>query len=70
LSNIDRGCAETFRPGFGQGDIDIMVIDPGYENGSDHIQLINVPAISSYLGDEIPKGGEFSDRGISFSEVG
>jgi hypothetical protein len=45
------------------------VIDLGIETGSEHIQMIDVPAILSDEGDEIPKGGEVSDRGISFSEV-
>jgi hypothetical protein len=31
--------------------------------------MIDVPAIFSDQGDEIPKGGEFSGRGISFNEV-
>jgi len=31
--------------------------------------MINVPAILSDEGDEISKSGEFSDRGISLTEV-
>jgi len=68
-SNNDGGCVGTFWPAFRQGHINIIVIDQGLENGSDHIQLIDVPAIFSDQGDEIPKGGEFSGRGKSFSEV-
>jgi len=49
--------------------MDIIIIDLGVEKGSDHIQMIGVPSIFSDQGDEIPTSGEFSDRGISFSEV-
>jgi hypothetical protein len=31
--------------------------------------MIDVPAMFSDQGDEIPKSGEFSDRGIGFSKV-
>jgi len=64
-----KGWVETFRPAFRQGPIDIILIDLGIGKGSYHIQMIDVPAIISDQGDEIPKGGEFSDRGKSFSEV-
>jgi len=47
----------------------MIVIALGIEKGSDHIQMIDVAAIFSDYGDEIPKGGESSDRGMSFSEV-
>jgi len=36
-SNNDRGCVETFWPAFGQGHINIIIIDLGIEKGSDHI---------------------------------
>jgi len=65
----DPRCVESFWPAFGQGYIDIIVIDLGIEKCSDHIQLINVPAMFSDQGDEILKSGESSDRGIGFSEV-
>jgi hypothetical protein len=68
-SNTDRGCVETFWPSFGQGYIDIIIIDLGMERGSDHIHMIDVPAIFSEQGDEIPKGGEISDTGIGFFKV-
>ena len=47
----------------------MIVIDLGIEKSSDHIQMIDVPGMFSDLGDEIPKSGEFSDRGIGFSKV-
>jgi hypothetical protein len=59
----------TFQPGFSQGHIDIIVIALGIEKGSDLIKMINVPALLSVQGEEIQKGGEFSERGISFSEL-
>jgi len=67
--NNNRRCIWAFRPAFGQGYIDIIVIDLRIEKTSDHIQMIDVPAIFYDLGDEIPKGGEFSNRDVSFSEV-
>jgi len=59
----------AFRPGFGQGHIDIIVIDFRVEKSSYHIQMIDVPAMFSDQGDEIPTSGEFSNRSISFSQV-
>ena len=59
----------AFRPAFGKRQLDIIVIDLRIEKRSDHIQMMDVPAILSDQGDEISKSGEFSDSGISFSEV-
>jgi len=69
LFDNDHRCIESFWPAFGQGHIDIIIIDLGIEKSSDHIQIIDVPAMFSNQGDEIPQSGEFSDRGIGFSEV-
>jgi len=67
--NYHRRCFEALRPASWQRHIDIIVIDLRIEKSSDHIQMIDVPAMVSDQGDEISKSGEFSDRGISFSKV-
>jgi len=68
-SNNDRRCVEAFWPAFRQHHINIIVIDLRIEKSSNHIEMIDVPAMLSDQGDEISKNGEFSDRAISFSEV-
>jgi len=68
-SNNNYRYIETVRPAFGQCHIHIIVIDLGIEKSRDNIEMMDIPDIISGKGDEIPKSGEFSDRGISFSEV-
>jgi hypothetical protein len=67
-SDNDHRCTESFRPAFGQGHVDIIVIDLGIEKCSHHHQMIDVSALFSDQGDDLPKSGEFSDRGIGFSK--
>jgi len=67
--NNDCRCLEALRPAFGQRHTAIVIIDLRIEKSSDDIQTINVPARLCDQGDKILKSGEFSDRGISFSDV-
>ena len=72
LSLVEQRCryVEAFRPTFGQRHIDIFVINLRIEKSSDHIQMIDVPAMFSDQGDEISKWGEFPNSGIGFSDGG